>query len=148
MADSLYKVHGPALMADDSLWQGRLQRPAPTENRAALNAHLTDRPEALIRFLADREHRRSREVTIEAPVATAGTVLIEDLPLAAGVVRMPLLGGIPLRLHAVPAAGWTFVGWTGVEADGPEAVIDPAHCSRVRARFSRSGGSGQDDLQQ
>jgi len=148
LADSLYRVHGPALMADDSLWQGRLQRPGTIENRADLNAHATERPELLIRHLAEREDRRTREVSFEAPEATAGTVLVEDLPLAPGTVRMPLLGGTPLRLKAVPAQGWTFVGWIGVDADGPDAVFDPAHCSRVRARFSRAAGSGQDGLQQ
>jgi hypothetical protein len=100
----------------------------------------------VIQQLAQREHRRTREVTFEAPAAEVGTVLVEDLALTPGTVQLPLLGGIPLRVKAIPAKGWAFAGWSGIDAEGPDAVIDPARCTKVRARFSREGGSGQDRL--
>jgi hypothetical protein len=146
LADSLYATHACEMLADDSLWQGRLQRPSPAESFGELKAHLGSRPQRVIQQLAQREHRRTREVTFEAPAAEVGTVRVEDLALTPGTVQLPLLGGIPLRVKAIPAKGWAFAGWSGIDAEGPDAVIDPARCTKVRARFSREGGSGQDRL--
>ncbi|MCH8568302.1 MAG: CotH kinase family protein [Balneolales bacterium] len=43
--------------------------------------------------------------------------------------------GVPVRLEAIPNAGYRFDRWEGVDADGPVVFVDPASITEVTAVF-------------
>jgi hypothetical protein len=66
-------------------------------------------------------------------------VIDSSLPGANAAAPYPWTGtyfrNIPVQLEALPAPGWMFAGWTGVDATTPEATWTPAGALSVTARF-------------
>lgn len=87
-------------------------------------------------------------VTVNVSPAGAGTVRIhrlrlgEDLP-GAGSPVFPWTGlyfrNVPVPLEALPAPGWRFAGWSGLESPGAEATWIPTGPATLEARFEPDG---------
>ncbi len=95
------------------------------------------RPAVLFEHLA-RHFSLGAPAYLELEVGSGGSVLINSTITAVpGVFKGRYFERIPIRLQAIPAAGYRFDGWEGI--DQQAATIEtclPAHAAmRLRARF-------------
>ncbi|HMC97858.1 MAG TPA: CotH kinase family protein, partial [Flavobacteriales bacterium] len=132
MADSLFHAHEPQLIADHQRWMEALDRPDPLTSVHDLDAFIAERPGYLARYLSDRTGRALRTVTVTVPGAEQGRMLLEGLPLEPGEHKIDLFRGVRTRIAFVPAAGWEFAGWKGLDSDEANTVRDLAHAKNIR----------------
>ena len=135
IADSIHHAHKDELLADFRRWELELDMQHPDSTLAQLQAFAAARPDHLFAQLARRTGRKLRTVTIEAPIAEQGQLLIEGLPLAPGRHEVRCFSGVNVHFEARAAQGIEFAGWKGVDAKGMEITIDPSRAKQVRALF-------------
>jgi hypothetical protein len=135
VADSIHARHAACLQADHRRWDLELDMAAPEVSLRTVRAFITERPTHLMQHLARHTGRALRTVTMEAPPAHAGRLLLEGLPLPPGRHTVTVLSGVPMRLEAVPAHGVEFAGWKGVDGDTPAVQVDLARHRTVRPAF-------------
>lgn len=141
LADSLYRANEELMIADHARWKQELTMPAPQESIAALRAHITERPARLIDQLTAHTGQGSRALVVRVIPPDAGTIMLEGLPLTSKEQRFEAFAGAPIRLSAIPSAGYEFVGWQGTALNGASIIVDPGHAKNLRAVF-RIAGSG------
>lgn len=133
--DSLYRVHEPELLADFRRWELELECPSPSASLGAMHHFVVARPERLFDHLAERTRRKVRMVTVEAPPAEQGVLLLEGLALAPGSHELRCFSGVAMQLEARAAGGHEFSGWKGVDAETAHATADLSRAKRVKAYF-------------
>jgi hypothetical protein len=91
--------------------------------------------------------------TLDVNLPDAGYIKLNNILLAEGTdglsgqiypFEAEYFSGVPVRVEAVPNAGYSFAGWEGVEADGPVITIDPAELSTITAVFEEAPFSGDE----
>lgn len=132
MADSLYTSHASELEADHERWKLELERPEPNTSNLELVSFIRKRPGFLLEYLAHASGRKLRQVSIEAPVAEQGVLMLEGLVLSPGPHVISGFQGVALELSFTPTEGHELSGWKGVEGTTPTITFDPARVRSVR----------------
>lgn len=136
IADGIFHKHRTALEADHQRWAGELDRPDPATSLRELDSFIAARPRPLMQYLAERSGRKLRELVIDVPPASAGTVLLEGLALAPGRHPVIVFSGVPMRVEARAAEGMEWTGWRGTKARSAILSTDASDVSRLSPRFS------------
>jgi len=136
MADSLFTSHASELEADHERWKLELEQPEPKITNEELVSFIRKRPGFLLEYLAHASGRKLRQVSIEAPVAEQGVLMLEGLVLPPGPHVINGFQGVELELSFTPAEGHELSGWKGVEGTTPTITFDPARVRNVRPLIS------------
>ena len=155
IVDSLYTAHAEALARDHDRWSAEMQIPEPSLMRSDLLDFTTHRSAHVLHQLSVRTGLKLRTMEITATPGAGGTVEVEDLRSPPLPLRFGAFAGVPLRIRAVPAVGYSFVGWKQHEG-GEVITIDPRKSHKLTAVFKRTASddgpssdeSGQHGLQQ
>lgn len=149
LADSLYARHRTAMQLDHARWKGQMASPSPEECYGALLRHIAQRNDELFTQLSARTGRKRVTVSVRVEPAGAGTVAVEDLPLADASTEVLSWSGVPLHLEARAASGMEFDGWRGMAGEhGRNLLAAPTGDLRLVAVFRPQGLSGKGRLQQ
>ena len=81
-----------------------------------------------------RTGRKVRTVTIDAPAAEHGQLLLEGLPLSPGRHEIMCFSGIPIQVEFRPAPDHELVGWKGFEGNAAAMEIDLSRIGRLAPR--------------
>jgi len=135
IADSVHRANETDLLADHRRWELELDVPHPDSTLAQLTHFAGTRPAHLFTHLSRRTGRKLRMVTIEAPPADQGQLLIDGLPLAPGRHEVRCFSGIPLEMEARANQGAEFAGWKGLDLEGAKGVVDLSRGRNVRTQF-------------
>lgn len=135
IADSIHRANETALLADHRRWELELDVPHPDSTLAQLTHFAGTRPAYLFAHLSRRTGRKLRTVTIEAPPAEQGVLLIDGLPLAPGKHEVRCFNGVPLEMEARASEGAEFAGWRGLDLGTAKGVVDLSRSKNVRAQF-------------
>lgn len=136
LVDSIHQGHVAALAGDHARWSGSLERPTPEEAHAGVLRHVRERPAHVLDQLAQRTGHPLTELRVAVSPSEAGSVTVEELPVALGVRSIQTFEGVPLRLRASAHAGYRFKGWKDGAPDA-ERSVDPAEIRAVVALFER-----------
>ncbi|MBK8500058.1 MAG: CotH kinase family protein [Flavobacteriales bacterium] len=135
VADSIHRAHEPELLADFRRWELELDLPHPDSSLAALQAFTLARPQHLFTYLARLTGRKLRTVTVEAPTAEHGQLLIDGLPLSPGKHEVRCFSGVALEVEVRAVNGVEFADWKGLDLEGPKGSVDLSRGKNVRAVF-------------
>ncbi|MBK6829349.1 MAG: CotH kinase family protein [Flavobacteriales bacterium] len=135
IADSVHRANETDLLADHRRWELELDVPHPDSTLAQLTHFAGTRPAHLFTHLSRRTGRKLRMVTLEAPLADQGQLLIDGLPLAPGRHEVRCFSGIPLEMEARENQGAEFAGWKGLDLGTAKGSIDLSRAKNVRAQF-------------
>ncbi len=130
ITDSLFHANETELLADHQRWIRELDRPDPQTSARELRAFIAARPAHLLNHLSTRTGRGLRSVTITAPSAEQGLLLLEGLPLSPGEHSVQCFRGVPMTLEFQPTINWEFAGWKGLDTD---AAITTQDLSRAKS---------------
>lgn len=139
LVDSIHSAHAHELRADHRRWELELEHPSPDVSRTAMRAFIDQRPAHLMRHLSSHTGHKQCGLEVEAPPPATGELRIEGLALSPGVRQMQCLNGVPLRFEAIPAAGYEFAGWKGVDGTSPCITLDPVKTKKLRPLFRPIG---------
>lgn len=148
LSDSLYHHHEAALLADHARWAGELEGPDPAMLLGQLNDFLAQRPAHLMDHLSKRTGIKLRTVTLDAPLALHGRLLLEGIALPPGRTEVTWFSGVSMHLEVVPEDGFEVAGWKGAEGTDLTRIVDPAKARQMRPLLRAEGLSRQDGLQQ
>ena len=135
IADSIHRANEADLLADHRRWELELDMPHPDSSLAQLTHFAGTRPAYLFAHLSKRTGRKLRMVTIEAPPAEQGQLLIDGLPLAPGKQEVRCFNGVPLEMEARASGGSEFAGWKGLDLDTAKGAVDLSKARNVRVQF-------------
>ena len=124
---------------DITNWENRISR---------MLDFFPDRPEYMREQLIEQFNLSGTAgFTLDVNTQNAGYIKINQTLLAEGTdglsgqiypFEATYFSGVPIRLEAVPDAGYSFAGWEGIEADGPVITADPADLSTITAIFEEA----------
>ena len=83
----------------------------------------------------------SCRLALRAEQPEGGTVKVDGAAAGQtgdGTRTVTWLTGFPLTLTAEPAPGWRFVGWEGIDAEGPNVTLTPDGDLQITAIFERT----------
>jgi hypothetical protein len=148
LADSLHHRYEAAIRADHRRWADELERPDPDALLGQLKDFIAQRPAWLMAHLSAQTGMKRLTVTLEAPPAAQGTLLLEGLPLPPGRTDVAWFADVPMHLEVVPGAGFEMAGWKGSEEVDVQLTLDGARVRQARPVLRAEGLSRQDGLQQ
>lgn len=135
LADSIHAAHEPELLADHLRWDLELGNPAPSAVQAGMQQFIAERPEHLMRHLAEHSGRNLRSVVVEVPSPQEGMLYLDGCALPPGKQRIRCFSGVPMELMALPAKDVEFVAWKGVPGNGPNIRVDLAQHGHIKVSF-------------
>lgn len=139
--DSLYGMYEPLLAADHERWGRSLPgHPDPQASLDHLQRFVQGRPERVLEHLASASGHELVRLRTSCHPAWGGFLELAGVPVGEAVSEQ--FAGLPLSVRAVPAAGWEFAGWKGLDEGGPDVVIDPGATRRLQAVFRPIGSGG------
>lgn len=144
ITDSLYTAHADALARDHVRWSAEMQIPKPAQMRSDLLDFTVRRAAHVLRQLSLRTGLKLRSMEISASTVVGGMVEVEGIQLRTLPANFTAFAGVPLRIRAVPAEGYAFVGWKQHEG-GEVITIDPLKSHKLTAVFKRTIGDGSSD---
>jgi hypothetical protein len=133
--DSLFRHHEDAMRADHRRWELELGTPSPDASRTELESFIAERPEHLMKHLAAYTGKRLRSITIDAPNAEQGTVLLDGQRMKEGRTIFQSFDGIALHVQAFPAEGWEFAGWKSEREEGAELRFEVGRSKVIKPLF-------------
>jgi len=133
--DSLFRHHEDAMRADHRRWELELGTPSPDASRTELKSFIAERPEHLMKHLAAYTGMRLRSITLDAPTAEQGMVLLEGHYMEAGRTTFQSFDGLALRVQAIAAEGWEFAGWKGERDEGAELRYETGRAKVLKPLF-------------
>ncbi len=120
-----------------SSWEGRVN---------SFRNWISNRPEIMQQQIIDQfDLAGTAGFTLDISETNAGIIRLNSIKVSPetdgiGENSYPFdatyFAGIPVRLEAIPNAGYRFDGWEGLDADGPVAFADPAGLDNVTAVFA------------
>ena len=136
LADSLFQSHRMDLVADHLRWQAEMERPDPGTSYNELKRFTAERPTHLLRHLSSKTGHKLRNVSITAPRAEEGVLLLEGLALAPGEQLVTCFANVPMSLEAIPTPGHTCTGWKGVDGSDTRVTVDLSRLRSLRPQFA------------
>ncbi|HRH37622.1 MAG TPA: CotH kinase family protein [Flavobacteriales bacterium] len=135
IADSIHRANEDELAANFKRWSLELEMPSPEASLTEVKNFSNARPDHFFDHVAKHTGRKLRTITIVAPPALEGRLVMEGLELAPGVHHVRCFDGVPLRIQAKASNGHEFAGWKGFDASADTIALDPTTTHSVKVLF-------------
>ena len=131
---------------DHQRWGSVCDLPTPTQSRDELEGFIRDRPTLLFKFLCAEFEAKQQIMFVQVATPGTGEIYLEGLRLSDEHERLTVFTDVPLRFKAVPAEGFEFVGWKGMEGRSDAIEITPRNTRSLMAVFREKDLSSRHGL--